>query len=255
MPARACRAYRAGDETMSAMVSTLLRCSHRSGGISIGAALVAATVLLTGCAKAVEGTGHASAPESSPPPPPVALSQLLIPVEEFPPDYPAEVLDPAAVEQAIREADGVADGAVVTPPQCAPPPHGPAPEDAVAVRGTDPATSSSLTVTLTRADTDLTARRDQLAGCPSFTTTAGDVTSTVTVELVPEPPVDADAAYSVQQTVSDPSGSAATTLTLVAQVDDVRVTASLHSDDETENAQLNTVFTDAVLKVRRGVVR
>ena len=78
--------------------------------------------------------------------------------------------------------------------------------------------------------------------------------------VLPAPQVDADESYAVDQTVTaEPSGSMRRTLTLAAQIADVRVSATwLH--DETPEATpdvapdtqaLDTVFTDAVLKVRR----
>ena len=71
----------------------------------------------------------------------------------------------------------------MTPPLCAPRPPGASPQDAVAVQGIDTATASSLTVAITRAATALTARRDQLSACPSFTATAGERSTTVTATV------------------------------------------------------------------------
>ena len=80
--------------------------------------------------------------------------------------------------------------------------------------------------------------------------------SEVTVDLPPAPPVDADDSYAVDQTVTSESSEASDTrtLTLVALVDDVQVTTSWQqqgtSDTTPDTQALDTLFTDAVLKVR-----
>ena len=119
--------------------------------------------------------------------------------------------------------------------------------------GVDSGSSSSLTVAITRASTALSARRDQLSGCPSFIAAAGELNCTAT--LLPAPPVDADDSYAVDQTVSKSSGDTVRSLTLVAQVADVRVMAawtSADADASPDTVSLDPLFTDAVLKVRRG---
>ena len=99
---------------------------------------------------------------------------------------------------------------------------------------------ASLTVTVARPAPSMRARVDQLSDCPSFTAAVGgDETqvSEVTVDLPPAPPVDADDTYAVDQTVTSESAGDTRTLTLVALVDDVQVTASWRqqgtSDDHT----------------------
>ena len=73
--------------------------------------------------------------------------------------------------------------------------------------------------------------------------------------------MDADDSYAVDQTVTSESSeeSDTRTLTLVALVDDVRVTASWQqqgsSDDAPDTQALDTLFTDAVLKVRQEIPR
>jgi hypothetical protein len=239
---------------MTAMVSTLLRCLRGSGSVVVGCLLLAAMASLGGCTRSVVGTVHAVAPEAEPRKP-AALPDLLIEPDRFPAHYPAVVLDPRSVGQAIADIEAVPAGAVVTPPECAP---AAAPRGAVAARGTDATTSSSLTVVVMRTDAPLSVRRDQLSGCPSFTATAGDVEATVTAVLLAAPPVDADDTYSVDQTVSTPSAPTRRSLILVAQIDDVRVNAvwTTPSDDTAPDTSpdtqaLDALFTDAVLKVRR----
>ena len=212
-----------------------------------------ATALLGGCTRAVDGTVQAAPGARTTEP--IPLSDLLIGPERFPAQYPAVVLDPTSAAQAIRDIDGVQPAEAVTPPECAPPAPGPSPQDAVAARGVEVATSNSLTVAITRAGTALSARRDQVSGCPSFSAAGGELSTTVTATLLPAPPVDADDTYAVDQTVSKPSDGTVRSLTLVAQVADVRVTAawtSADADAAPDTVALNTLFTDAVLKVRRG---
>ena len=78
--------------------------------------------------------------------------------------------------------------------------------------------------------------------------------------VLPAPPVDADSTYAVDQTVTaQQSGSMRRTLTLAAQIGDVRVSATwLHEgskettpDVAPDTQALDTLLTDAVLKVRR----
>ena len=151
----------------------------------------------------------------------------------------------------------------MTPPECAPPPVAAA--EGAAAQGVDQQSGASLIVTVTRPAPSLRARVDQLVGCSSFTSVVeGDVsqTSEVTTELPPAPPVDADDSFAVDQTVTpESSGASGTrTLTLVARVADVQVTTSWQGVVDTSDAgpdtqALDTLFTDAVLKVRGAIPR
>ena len=78
----------------------------------------------------------------------------------------------------------------------------------------------------------LDTRLDQLRGCPTFDVGQGEDAATVTVTMLPAPPVDADDAYAVEQTVTSPE-SDATTLTFAAQVGD---TFGCAPDPRTESA-------------------
>jgi len=78
--------------------------------------------------------------------------------------------------------------------------------------------------------------------------------------VLPAPPVDADDSLAVDQTVTtESSGSMRRTLTLAAQIGDMRISATwLHegSKETTRGAApdtqaLDALFTDAVLAVRR----
>jgi hypothetical protein len=112
--------------------------------------------------------------------------------------------------------------------------------------------------------TSLRAKVDQLADCSSFTSAVGGgvvQVSEVTVDLRPAPPVDADDTYAVDQTVTSESSQSSDTrtVTLVALVADVQVTASWQQQGTSETTPdtqaLDSLFTDAVLKVRRMVPR
>ena len=232
------------------MLSTLSRCLR-------GCALAMAVALLAGCTRAILGTVQPVGPGAEPVP--IRVADLLIEPGQFPARYPAVVLDATAVYRALEGIDGVAAASVVNPPQCAPPPR--APQDTAAVQGIDSKDASSLIVTVTRPSTRLRDRAQQLTACPSFTAVRGQDTSAVTVTVVPAPPVDADDSYAVDQTVTaESSGSMRRTLTLAAQVGDVRVSATwLHDgtsdampDVAPDTQALDALFTDAVLKVRRS---
>lgn len=112
----------------------------------------------------------------------------------------------------------------------------------------------------------MTARRDQLGSCPWFTTAAGEtgtditVITEITVTLLAEPPVDADDTYAAQLDMSDSAGGTRHLRVLAGQIADVRITAAwIGADGVTPDTDaleaLDTVFTDAVLTVRRDGVR
>lgn len=234
---------------MTAMVSTVLR-------------LLTVAALVGGCARAVNGSAQSAGPEARPAKP-IPIAELLIEPTRFPEQFPAVVVDPSIVARLLRQIDGVADGSVVTPPECAPPPVAAA--EGAAAQGVDQQSGASLIVTVTRPAPSLRARVDQLAGCSSFTSVVeGDVpaTSEVTTDLPPAPPVDVDDSFAVDQTVTpESSGASGTrTLTLVARIGDVQVTTSWQGVIDTSDAgpdtqAIDTLFTDAVLKVRGAIPR
>ena len=212
--------------------------------------------VLVGCTRAILGTVVPVAPGAEPAS--IRVADLLIEPAEFPVRYPAVVLDATAVYGALQDVDGVAAASVVNPPQCAPPPR--APHDTAAVQGIDSQDASSLIVMVTRPATSLGDRAEQLMACPSFTAARGEDISEVTVAVLPAPPVNADDSYAVDQTVTaGSSGSMRRTVTLAAQIGDMRVSATwLHQgtsegtpDVAPDTQALDTLFTDAVLKVRR----
>jgi hypothetical protein len=227
------------------MVDMMSRCLR-------GCTLLMAAVLLAACSRVVVGTTQAA--EAGGEKPPVPITQLLIEPDRFPPPYRVAVLNGGAVDRALQDIDGVPTGAVVTPVDCAPPVlwH----SETVGVEGinnVDSATASRLIVVVTRPIPPLATRLDQLHGCPTFDVGQGEDASTVNVTMLPAPPVDADDAYAVEQTVTSPQ-SERTTLTFAAQVGDTRVSATWLQDpavDEADTASLDAVFRDAVVKLRR----
>lgn len=206
---------------------------------------MAVALALSACLRVVDGapmaadTGHR----------PTALADLLIAPDRFPASYPARVLDPPAAEHAIRVIDGVDAGPTVDPVRCAPP----APRDAVAIAGMDATTSSNLTVAVTRVDGELAARRSQLEECRSFTVGADGAPTTVTAIPLPAPPVDADDTIAVQQNVTRPDNTTMRSMTLIAQITRVRISATVAAPGgELDTEVLHAMFTDAVLKARRS---
>jgi len=215
-----------------------------------GCALFVAAVLLAGCGRVTLGTPRApgAAGETTP----VPVAGLLIEPDRFPARYPAGVLDATDVYRALQDIDGVPPGSVVTPAMCAPVPL--TPESTAVAQGIDMGTFSVLLVAVTRPAPPLSARIEQLRACSSFTVGQGADVSAVTVALLPAPPVDADEAGAVDQTVRSPD-LLRRTLTLVAQIGDTRVSATWLQDDDAgdpDTASLDAVFSEAVLKVRRG---
>ena len=190
---------------------------------------------------------------------PIPVADLLIEPGQFPARYPAVVLDATAVYRALQDIDGVACRLGGEPAAVRAPPR--APQDTAAVQGIDSQDASSLIVTVTRPATPLRDRAEQLDGVPvvhRWSAARTHPRSRVTV--LPAPPVDADDSYAVDQTVTaESSGSMRRTLTLAAQVGDVRGQRHLatrgdagsHARRRPDTQALDTLFTDAVLKVRR----
>ena len=241
------------------MVGTVLRVPR---GIALPVAccaVLAAAALTGGCARVVGGTARAGDPQPRSAAP-IPVADLLIEPSRFPAQYPAAVVPAKDVDRVLAEIDGVPDGSEVTPAQCAPLPQ--LADQKAAAQGTDDS-GARLTVTVVRPVASVRARVTQLTDCPSFSTTTGEASevSTVTVKLPPAPPVDADDSYAVDQTVTSTSseGSDTRTLTLVALIRDVQVTASWQQQQSSgtspDTQALDTLFTDAVLVVSQKIPR
>ena len=176
------------------MVSRRLRCPVGSGTALFGCALVMATALLGGCTRAVDGTVRA-ADRDARPAEPIPLSDLLI--------EPRTISRPVPGGRPRPDIGGSSDPryrrrrarrAVVTPPLCAP--RAPGALAAGRRRGTGRRHRHRRAVSPSPSPvraTALTARRDQLSACPSFTAAAGErSTSRHGDRCFPPPPVDAD---------------------------------------------------------------
>ncbi|MDV6265470.1 DUF5642 family protein [Rhodococcus globerulus] len=239
-------------------------------------AVVAALGLLSGCSSSISGEAQpdaggqtpavagSSAPSAAGSTPPsttasskaAPLADLLLTPAEFPPPFDAVVLPAQAVPMAAPDLVGVPRGATVDPADCAPPEQDYGPTGTVMAVGTDNASRSTISVELTRSDTSLTSLEAQTEDCTSMKVTANGVTSTVTTVILPPSPINADQTLSLRRTVSTPSSATGdqTMLTLMAQVGDVRIAATLMTFGATEpsTAPLDEAFTAAVQKVRAG---
>lgn len=185
----------------------------------------------------------------------VDLGALLVDASVFPPPYDAIVLPPQAITHASPDLTGIPAGAEVSPAGCKPVEVQPG--RAAMIVGTDNTNRATISVELTVVDEPLTVREDQLDVCAEVTATKSGATSTIRSTVTPAPPIDADDTLAVRQTVSSGTGQDSVTqsmLTLMAQIDDVRIAATYMSfgDGAPDAATLDEIFTSAVLKVKAG---
>ena len=144
--------------------------------------------------------------------------------------------------------DAVPPGGRVTPAECQPP----LPTEVVAVEGSRE-DETALRLVLARGVGPLSARRDQVARCTSFSATSDTAGMwTVSVQMMPPPVVDVDDAFAFDQ--KQTGSSMSTGLVLVAQVGDVRVMAQAvgPAGDELDPAALDEIFTSQVQTLRRA---
>ncbi|MEU6581608.1 sensor domain-containing protein [Nocardia sp. NPDC046763] len=223
-----------------------LRTAHTVGIVALGG-------LLAACGNTV--SGHPIAARN---PVPAATSDtglagLLPDPSQFPSRYTAIVLPAGSANQAANDLEGYLPGAQVDPNTCAPvtPTAGPA----VAV-GTDDTTRATLTVALTRSGQPLSALRDQLQRCGTVRVGHSGITSVVTTQLDPAPPVNADDSLALRRTVGtdkSATGLTRTMQTLVGQIGDVRIAVTYMTSGSTSDSEaLDALFTTAVRKVRKG---
>ncbi|MGX1805912.1 sensor domain-containing protein [Nocardia sp. NPDC055321] len=222
--------------------------SVRAGGVAVlGLLVVACGTTVSGQPIAAEGPATAVRADSG-------LARLLPDPTSFPRRYEVVELPPGAADQAAHDLDGILPGANVDPGSCVPPV--PVAGPAVSV-GTDDATRATLTVELVRVDQPLETLRDQLRRCGTVTVEHAGTTAAVTTELDPPPPLDADDTLALRRTVRSENGSSGLTRnmqTLLGQVGDVRinVTHMSYGDAEADAEALDSLFTAAVSKVRKG---
>ncbi|MRH89670.1 sensor domain-containing protein [Nocardia sp. SYP-A9097] len=223
--------------------------SFRPVGIAIAA------VVLAGCGDStISGNPTASQSSVTIVHTDSGLTRLLPGASQFPSHYEAVTLPVDAAGQAAGDLDGVLPGATIDPATCAPqaPTAGP-----VVMVGTDDHARATLTVELVRTDQNLATLRDQLQRCGTVKVARAGANATITTEMDPPPPLDADDTLALRRTVSSESGSAGMTRhmqTLLGQIGDVRinVTYMSFSDGKADAESLDTLFTTAVTKVRKG---
>ena len=177
----------------------------------------------------------------------IPLPELMLEPSAFPPEYPAASLDASAAQSALALVDGVPPGGRVTPPECQPA----APRQIAATEGVHGDTT--LRVMLARGVGPLSARRDQVAWCSTFSVTTDTNGSwDVSAQLLPPPVLDVDDAFAVEQTQTGSGVFGG--LALVGQVSEVRVIAQLTGlpGQQLDTAVLDQVFAAAVQKVRHA---
>ncbi len=226
--------------------STVRRISALLGVAALGCALTACGTTVSGHPRSSSGPNSTAAVSE--------LARLLPNPSQFPEPYAAVELPPDTAEQAAHDLDGILPGARVDPEDCAPVP--PVSVPAVSV-GTDDATRATLTVELVRTDHSLATLQRQLERCGTVRATQNGTTATVTTELLPPPPLDADETVALRRTVRSEAGDPETTRnmrTLLGQVGDVRITVTYMTfgADSLDGEALDSLFTTAVSKVRRG---
>ncbi|WP_244975986.1 DUF5642 family protein [Nocardia huaxiensis] len=217
------------------------------GVAALGCALAACGNSVDGHPVSARGPVSSEAPDS-------ALARMLPSAGQFPAKYSAVMLTPDAAGQAAHDLDGILPGATVEPSACTPPTPGAGPVVSV---GTDDDSRSTLTVELVRIDQKLSTLRDQLQRCGNVKVSHSGTDATVTTELDPPPPLDADDTLALRRTVRSESGAAGTTRsmqTLLGQVGDVRinVTYMTFGDGKADTEALDSLFTTTVSKVRKG---
>lgn len=213
-------------------------------------------LVLVGCSSTVTGTAEPSAGSTTSSQPDTDLNALLIDPSSFPAPYDALVLTQQAISQAAPDLSGIPAGAEVSPAGCKPADQDFGPTSTAMIVGTDNDSRSTISIELTAVDEPLSTRMEQLEQCGEVTATKSGATSTVTSTLTPAPPIDADDTLAVRQTVSSGAGGDAVTqsmLTLMAQIDNVRVAATFMSfGSETPDAMtLDELFTAAVQKAKQ----
>lgn len=225
---------------------------------SIAAACVSAALssaVLTSCGTTVDGRAQpvqGSTPGASSG---VDLSKLLLDPAQFPDGFDAVVLPPRTVSQAAPDLTGVPSGATVDPSRCTPPEQDYGPVTTAMAVGTDSDTRATISMELTRSQATVDELEDKAEDCAQFSVTSSGIESVVTTRVMPPPPIDADDTLALHRTVeSGDKGKALvqSMTTLIAEVDDVRISATLMSfgQEKPDMAPLHETFVAAVQKVQ-----
>jgi Domain of unknown function (DUF5642) len=229
-------------------------------GLAVGACLS-----VVGCSSTVDGMAgpvSAAGPSSAAPSEgsgegdqvDASLESMLLTPTDFPSPYQALVLPTQAVSQAAADLDGIPAGAKVDPPGCKPPAQDYGADGTAMIVGTDNAKRSTISVELMRTDISLDKRIGEIERCLEVITTKDGAAAVVKTEILPPPPLNADRTLAIRQTVTSVHDTGTVTqsmLTLVAQIKDVRVSATYMSfgDGKPDTVVLDQVFTEAVQKV------
>ncbi|MFD7845817.1 sensor domain-containing protein [Nocardia sp. NPDC059764] len=233
-------------------VRSTRRTARTVGIVTLGTVLAACGTTVTGHPTAVRNPAPVATADQT-------LTAMLPDPSKFPARYTAVVLSPETAAQAAYDLEGYLPGAQVDPSTCAPvaPKTGPA----VSV-GTDDHGQATLTVVLTRPGKPLSTLRDQLRQCGTVKVGHTGVTSVVTTQLDPPPPVIADDSLALRRTVGPENrpggpenrdGLTRSMQTLIGQVGEVRVAVTYMTSGSTSDTEaLDTLFTAAVRKVRKG---
>ena len=201
-----------------------------------------------GCGRTIGGRAVTDSEQHSAVVMATPLSALLLDRSRWPSDYPPRTLTARDAQETMAAIDAVPPGGRVTPAECQPP----LPTEVVAVEGSRE-DETALRLVLARGVGPLSARRDQVARCTSFSATSDTAGMwTVSVQMMPPPVVDVDDAFAFDQ--KQTGSSMSTGLVLVAQVGDVRVMAQAvgPAGDQLDPAALDEIFTSQVQTLRRA---
>ncbi|MGW4355055.1 sensor domain-containing protein [Nocardia sp. NPDC004582] len=239
-------------EPSAPAIRSTRRPARMVGIVTLGTALAACGTTVTGHPIAAQNPAPVAVADKT-------LTAMLPDPSQFPSRYTAIVLSPESAAQAAYDLEGYLPGAQVDPSTCAPvaPKSGPA----VSV-GTDDRGQATLTVVLTRPGKPLSTLRDQLQHCGTVKVAHTGVTTVVTTQLDPPPPVLADDSLAVRRTAGPENrpggpenrdGLTRSMQTLIGQVGEVRVAVTYMTSGSTSDTEaLDTLFTAAVRKVRKG---
>jgi hypothetical protein len=176
------------------------------------------------------------------------LSELLLDRSRWPSDYPPRMLNPSDAQEALAMVDGVPPGGRATPSECQPP----VPAEFVAVQGSR-GDETALQLVLARGVGPLSARRDQVAGCASYSATTDTSGAwNVNLHMLPAPVVDVDDALAFDQTQK--GAQIFTGLVLVGQLGGVRVMAQAIGSvgEPSDTTALDEIFTAQVQALRHA---
>ncbi|MBO0852957.1 MAG: sensor domain-containing protein [Nocardia sp.] len=182
------------------------------------------------------------------------LASMLPGAQQFPPDFSTATPTGDGAVAAIADLTAIPAGAQVDPADCAPQRADP---NATGVEvGTGSDGRSTVTVVLTRTGEPLSAARERLSRCKTVRARHEAIDRTITTELLPPPPVDADDSLAFGRTTAGgPAGSGADPVlrTLLAQIGDVRVQATTMAfgSNQPDATAVDQVFTAAVGDVRK----